>query len=134
MNHNAGPARLISEMKTLNGEKDGFQIISKLNCADEALLIEFRPFKQFMNDLASKAGLKRSGEFYFNFAGSGFTGIVCFNGSHVSLQTEPASNEVRIEFFLSDRILNNINIAENLYRGIREFLGSTVVEEAYNTL
>jgi S-adenosylmethionine/arginine decarboxylase-like enzyme len=134
MKHSVGPARLISQMKSLNGEKDGFQIISRLNCPDTALLMEFRPFKQFVNDLAARAGLKRSGEFYFNFKDSGFTGIVCFNGSHISLHTEPALNEVLLEFFLSDRLLNNINIAEDLYQETMRFLGSSVVEEAYNSL
>ena len=130
MNHNSGPERLIAQMKSLNGNTDGFQIVSSIKSATVKLLTEFMPFKDFINHESSDLGLKKSGEFYFNFAKSGFTGIVCFNGSHFSLQTDPLTSLVQVEIFLSDRLLNNINISEDLFRkSVRFFQADIVMEE-----
>lgn len=131
MNQNGGPERLITQMKSLNGNTDGFQIVSSIKSSNTALLTEFRPFKAFVSVESAGLGLKKSGEFYFNFAKSGFTGIVCFNGSHYSLQTDTLTNLVQVEIFLSDRVLNNINISEALFRQSLEFFHAAVVMEEH---
>lgn len=118
-------------MKSLNGNTDGFQIVSSIKSATARLLTEFRPFKEFVTEESSALGLKKSGEFYFNFAKSGFTGIVCFNGSHFSLQTDPVTRLVQVEIFLSDRLLNNINISENLFRRSVQFFQADIVMEEH---
>ena len=131
MNQNGGPERLITQMKSLNGNTDGFQIVSSIKSSNTTLLTEFRPFKAFVTLESSDLGLKKSGEFYFNFAKSGFTGIVCFNGSHFSLQTDPSTNLVQVEIFLSDRVLNNINISEDLFRKSVDFFQAAVLMEEH---
>jgi S-adenosylmethionine/arginine decarboxylase-like enzyme len=134
MNSNGGPERLIAQMKSLNGTSDGFQITSRLKSCRKVLLLEFRSFKKFINETSGMAGLKRTGEFYFNFPESGFTGIACFNGSYFSLRTDPANDHVTIDIFLSDKLLNNINLCEELYRNTVSFFESSVMEECYQSL
>jgi S-adenosylmethionine/arginine decarboxylase-like enzyme len=134
MNHNAGPERLIAQMKELNSNSNGFLITSTLKSTKLNLLLEFRTFKLFINEITSAVGLKRTGEFYFNFAESGFTGIVCFQGSHLSLRTAPPTAEVTFDLFLSDRVLNNINLSEELYRKTATFFCSEVVRESYEAV
>jgi S-adenosylmethionine/arginine decarboxylase-like enzyme len=134
MQYNTGPEKLIAKMKNLNGCTDGFQIVSTVKSNRKLLLFDFRNFKHFINDISASLGLKRSGEFYFNFADSGFTGIVCFNGSHFSLHTLPGTNQVSFDIFLSDRLLNNINVCEELYRQAVQFFDSEVVKESYAAL
>ena len=131
MNHNGGPGRLIAQMKSLNNSESGFQIVSNMKAGNLRLIVDFRPFKDFVNHTAGALGLKRSGEFYFNYTQSGFIGIVCFQNSHLEIQTNPLTGIVRFESFFSDRLLNNINVAEELYRACAGFLGSAVVEEEY---
>jgi S-adenosylmethionine decarboxylase len=134
MKYNAGPERLIAQMKQMTGTSDGFQITSSLKTARRELLLEFRPFKEFINDASAVAGLKRSGEFYFNFIDGGFTGIVCFHGSFYSLHTDLNRELVGVDIFMSDKLLNNINIGENLYRSTIHFFSSMVMEESYQSL
>jgi S-adenosylmethionine/arginine decarboxylase-like enzyme len=134
MNYNGGPERLIAQMKQMTGISDGFQITSRLKTSRQELLLEFRPFKEFVNEASGVAGLKRSGEFYFNFADSGFTGIVCFNGSYYSLHTHPAGELIYVDIFMSDKVLNNINIGEVLYRNSIHFFNSFVMEVNYQSL
>ena len=131
MNQNGGPERLIAQMKSLNGNTDGFQIVSSIKSSTLKLLTEFMPFKEFVTRESAALGLKKSGEFYFNFTKSGFTGIVCFSGSHFSLQTDPLTSLVQVEIFLSDRLLNNINISESLYRRSISFFEAAVVMEEH---
>jgi S-adenosylmethionine/arginine decarboxylase-like enzyme len=131
MKSNGGPERLIAQMKSLNGNTEGFQIIGRFSAGQKALLMEFRPFKEFINQSSGSFGLKRSGEFYFNFAKAGFTGIVCFSGSHLSLNTDPVTDQVDFEVFLSDRLLNNINISEALYQSSLNFFQASVLSEEH---
>jgi S-adenosylmethionine decarboxylase len=133
MKFNHGPERLIAQMKSMHGEKDGFTINSKLRTDDTPLLVQFMPFKSFINETSGSVGLKRDGEFYFNFMSGGFTGIVCFKGSYLSLHTNPVTAEADFEIFLSDKILNNINLAEFLYRESIAFFQSRVIEQAYKS-
>jgi S-adenosylmethionine/arginine decarboxylase-like enzyme len=118
-------------MKTLHGIASGFQVSSSLRCNQIPLLLEFLPFKNFVTNQSPLLGLKRSGEFYFNFADSGFAGITCFNGSHISIHTTPTQNTISFDIFMSDRLLNNINITEIFYRDSIEFFRSEVIQEDY---
>ena len=127
MNQNGGPERLIAQMKSLSGTTDGFHIVSSLTTGQKPLMREFRSFKDFANLTSAKLGLKRSGEFYFNYRLGGFTGIVCFNGSHLSIQTDLVNEKVNFEIFVADRIINNINIAEELYQSSIGFFQASVL-------
>lgn len=129
-----GPDRLIAQMKNINGNTDGFQIVSTLKTMEKSMLVSFLPFKEFIIKAASNAGLTRHGEFYFNFPETGFTGIVCFPQSHLAVRTSPVENTLSFELFLSDRLINNINVAEHLYRSTVGFFSSDVLAEAYSSL
>ena len=134
MNQLEGPQRLVAQMKSMNGTTNGFHIQSQLTVSDLKSSLTFSAFKEFLNKQAESMNLKRFGEFYFNFPESGFIGIVCFQGSHICINSRPKEKLVHFESFFSDRLLNNMNVSEHLYRQSVNFFESAILSESMESV
>ncbi|HYF69663.1 MAG TPA: hypothetical protein VD884_16075 [Ohtaekwangia sp.] len=129
MKNNHGPEKLIDEMKMLCGSESGFQIIGNLRANKLPLLLDFRPFKMFIETQRERYALNTQGEFYFNFADAGFTGIDRFDKGYLTIRTSPPISDISLEIFVSHLVENYRVISQAIYEETINFFDSEIIQE-----
>lgn len=129
MKNNHGPEKLIAEMKRISGHGKGFQITGNLRANKVPLLLDFRPFKIFIESQRERYALSTQGEFYFNFADAGFTGIDRFDQGYLAIRTSPPINDISLEIFVSHLVDNYRMISKAIYEETINFFDSEIVHD-----
>jgi S-adenosylmethionine/arginine decarboxylase-like enzyme len=130
MQQQDGAVSLISKIKTLTNTTNGIRIIANLHSDETPLLMEFRAFKAFLErEIRQYESLRKSAEFYHNFAGEGFAGIDCFRNSHISVRTYPGGKDVIFDLFLSNDLTDNLHISHRIFENTVAFFGSKVLHQ-----
>lgn len=107
----------------------GLHLIGNLASENIALLNNYRPFKEFIDQEIRSLGLTKIGEVYHNFDRGGFTAVVCLSESHLSIHTWPERNYATFDVFLSNFRRDNSPATRQIYDRVIHFLGATVLEE-----
>lgn len=71
----------------LDTPNQGLHILSNFFSPLHSELVSHQPFRELMDELIPQLDLTKVGEAYHDFAGGGFTGVVCLAESHVSIHT-----------------------------------------------
>jgi S-adenosylmethionine decarboxylase len=107
----------------------GLHIVANFSVHDVDKLIDFQPFRTFIEDQIESLGLCRVGDVYHNFPGGGFTGVVCLTESHLSVHTWPEQRYLTFDVFLSNYLKDNRAVTHRLYDAVRTFFDATVLWE-----
>lgn len=107
----------------------GLHIIANLSSHTPALLLQHQPFRLFIDELIARLHLTKVGEAYHDFAGGGFTGVVCLTESHLSVHTWPEFGYITFDVFLSNYLRDNRATTEAVYDAVKTFFEATVVME-----
>ena len=131
---NNRPSHLVEQMKSLCRKENGFLSSVKLRARKTRFLVEFRAFQNFVKEIGQQFDLAAAGEFYFNFADSGFTGISRFDNAHLSIHSTPGINHITFEIFISDANNSNRLIAKQILEQTMAFFDSELVDENYQEI
>lgn len=107
----------------------GLHIVANFAVQDLDKLVEFQPFRTFIEAQINALGLCRVGDVYHNFPGGGFTGVVCLTESHLSVHTWPEQHYLTFDVFLSNYLKDNRAVTHRLYDAVRMFFDATVLWE-----
>jgi S-adenosylmethionine decarboxylase len=107
----------------------GLHIVANFSVANLDKLVEFQPFRTFIEEQIDILGLCRVGEVYHNFPGGGFTGVVCLTESHLSVHTWPEQHYLTFDVFLSNYLKDNRPVTRRLYDAVQTFFDATVLWE-----
>ncbi len=104
----------------------GLHILCELRCGNDSLLKKSDPFRTFINLQTSALALSQVGEAYHEFAGGGYTAVICLTESHISIHTWPEFGLATFDVFLSNFKRNNDATTRKLFELVREFFGAEV--------
>jgi S-adenosylmethionine decarboxylase len=107
----------------------GLHIIANFNVADQAKLISFQPFRNFISEQIVQCNLSKVGEVYHNFENGGYTAIVCLTESHLSIHTWPERNYLTFDIFLSNYMKDNRDVTREIYQQVKRYFNATIVLE-----
>ncbi len=128
---NDRPMLLIERLRSLCRIENGIVIRGKLIGRRPEHMIEFLAFRTFVEETRKKLGLVASGEFYYNYEESGFTGISRFESGHLTITAIPDKDFINLEIFLSHHIPGNIVLAREFYHLCLEFFYAEIIEDRY---
>jgi S-adenosylmethionine decarboxylase len=105
----------------------GLHVVANFAVQDLDKLVEFQPFRAFIEKQIDTLCLTSVGEVYHNFPGGGFTGVVCLTESHLSVHTWPEQGYVTFDVFLSNYLKDNRAVTRRLYDAVCRFFDATVL-------
>lgn len=109
--------------------KEGLHILSNFTSPHRDHLVHFSPFKALIEIQIEKHKLAKVGEAYHDFAGGGFTAVVCLAESHLSIHTWPDRKYVTFDIFLSNHLHDNSSKALAVYQSVLQFFDAEVLFE-----
>lgn len=109
--------------------QDGLHILSNFSSKHTSLLTHHAAFRAFIDTEILQHQLTKVGEAYHDFAGGGFTGVVCLAESHLSIHTWPDRNYITFDIYLSNHTRDNSEAAVAIYKSVVSFFDATVVFE-----
>jgi S-adenosylmethionine decarboxylase len=111
--------------------KDGLHILSNFETSINFHLTSHSIFKIFIDQAINDLKLSKVGEAYHDFAGGGFTGVICLAESHLSIHTWPDRNYVTFDIYLSNHLQENSSKAEKIYTRVLKFYEAKVLFENF---
>ncbi|MBS1508302.1 MAG: S-adenosylmethionine decarboxylase [Bacteroidetes bacterium] len=109
--------------------KEGLHILSNFTSSQHDRLVRFTSFKSFIETQIGEHKLSKVGEAYHDFAGGGFTAVVCLAESHLSIHTWPDRRYVTFDIFLSNHLHDNSSKATAVYQSVLQFFDAEVLFE-----
>lgn len=107
-------------------KKEGLHILSNFTSASPERLVRFAAFNTFIETQIEEHQLAKVGEAYHDFAGGGFTGVVCLAESHLSIHTWPDRRYVTFDIYLSNHLYDNSSKALAVYQAVLAFFKAEV--------
>ncbi|PWS29528.1 S-adenosylmethionine decarboxylase [Pedobacter yonginense] len=99
----------------------GLHILSEFTSDCNEQLSSFNDCKTLFNNLIIDNGLEKVGEVYHNFAGGGFTAVICLTESHLSIHTWPEFKLATFDVFLSNYQKDNSEKVKQIYEAVLHF-------------
>ncbi|MCD0490506.1 S-adenosylmethionine decarboxylase [Pedobacter sp. MC2016-14] len=101
--------------------KPGLHILAEFDSKKAAALQASAQCKVLFEDLICKYELSQVGEVYHDFAGGGFTAVVCLTESHLSIHTWPEFEMATFDIFLSNYQKDNHDKVRAIYEEVLAF-------------
>jgi S-adenosylmethionine decarboxylase len=112
--------------------KKGLHVLAEVKSNEMTLLKSHQKVKELFDALIEKHGLHKLGEFYYDFPGGGYTGVVCLTESHISIHTWPEYAYFTFDVFLSNYQKENDDKAKAIFNETVSFFKS--IDYTYNEL
>ena len=110
----------------------GLHIMATFKVDNTALLSNYAPFKELVNNLITTHQLTNVGDTYHSFPEFGFTANVCLTESHLSIHTWPEYGLATFDVFLSNFKNDNSQKVTQIFEAVKTFFNAEV--EQYNAI
>lgn len=104
-------------------------IIATLRCKNLWLLKDMNAFKTKLSEVLMLSNVIELWSFYYEFDWWGFTGVIALQESHISLHTRPECELLTLDIFLCNYSKDNSEIANWIFREIKDYFASEIKEK-----
>jgi len=111
----------LNGIKLMTPYQPGLHILAEFTTSRNSYLKAWGECKDVFENLISTHDLQKVGEVYHSFENGGFTAVVCFTESHLSIHTWPEYGLATFDIYLSNYQRDNSQKVRDFYASVLAF-------------